>query len=616
MSSSSGNPAQAPSDIELVGYEPKNAKFVTTPSDSGSNGSIKKYYRSAENRMSLSKNSRDIAARFNKEKRIKPKIDRGKQRDSRADSLSQGYFVTNGLETKREVEHRIFVNRSLHLEKIKFFGFDMDYTLAEYKSPQFEILGFKFLVDRLVEIGYPESIRDFEYSASFPIRGLWFDTTYGNLLKVDGFGNILVCVHGFEFLKPLQISEKYPNKFIQLDDSRIYVLNTLFNLPETYMLACIMDFFSKSSEYKEVPQGYSVGDLVMSFKSIFQDVRNAVDYIHFKGDLKRKICDDLPEYVKKDTTLPTLLKRLQNAGRKTFLLTNSEWWYSNEVMTYIMHDPNGESGESWQSYFNYVIVDARKPEFFGEGTVLRRVEQETGKLMIGRHTGAIKEGNVYSGGSCEVLSKMIGAKGKDVLYFGDHIFGDVLKSKKLRGWKTFLIVPELNTELHVWTDKRKLFDQLQGLDVQLGELYKNLDSSASEKPDISNVRQAMQEVIHEMDMSYGLLGSLFRSGSRQTFFSSQVVRYADLYAASVLNLIHYPFSYMFRSPAMLLPHESTVTHEQKFSNAEQTEDNKREFLIRRADSRAPNVFAEVPKSQTQTHELDDDPDEESTASSN
>ena len=34
---------------------------------------------------------------------------------------------------------RIFVNRSLHLEKIKFFGFDMDYTLAEYKSPEYEV---------------------------------------------------------------------------------------------------------------------------------------------------------------------------------------------------------------------------------------------------------------------------------------------------------------------------------------------------------------------------------------------------------------------------------------------------------------------------------------------
>ena len=40
-----------------------------------------------------------------------------------------------------------------------------------------------------------------------------------------------------------------------------------------------------------------------------------------------------------------------------------------------------------------------------------------------------------------------------------------------------------------------------------------------------------------------------------------MLRYADIYASSVLNLLHYPFSYMFRSPAMLLPHESTVAHE-------------------------------------------------------
>ena len=123
-----------------------------------------------------------------------------------------------------------------------------------------------------------------------------------------------------------------------------------------------------------------------------------------------------------------------------------------------------------------------------------------------------------------MLSKMIGAKGKDVLYFGDHIFGDVLKSKKLRGWKTYLVVPELTRELHVWTDGHRMFDELQDLDVQLGELYRNLDSSAVEKPDISKLRTSMQGVIHQMDMSYGLLGSLFRSGSRQTFFSSQVVR--------------------------------------------------------------------------------------------
>ena len=31
---------------------------------------------------------------------------------------------------------RIFVNRSLRLDKIKFYGFDMDYTLAEYNADE------------------------------------------------------------------------------------------------------------------------------------------------------------------------------------------------------------------------------------------------------------------------------------------------------------------------------------------------------------------------------------------------------------------------------------------------------------------------------------------------
>ena len=31
---------------------------------------------------------------------------------------------------RREAHKRVFVNRSLSMEKIKFFGFDMDYTLA------------------------------------------------------------------------------------------------------------------------------------------------------------------------------------------------------------------------------------------------------------------------------------------------------------------------------------------------------------------------------------------------------------------------------------------------------------------------------------------------------
>ncbi|XP_073833148.1 5' nucleotidase B isoform X3 [Musca autumnalis] len=484
-------------------------------------------------------------------------------------SIINGLSALDGSHRyKRELDHRIFVNRSLHLENIKFYGFDMDYTLAEYKSPQYEQLGFDLVKERLVSMGYPKEIMQFEYDPSFPIRGLWFDTLYGNLLKVDAYGNILVCVHGFEFLKHSQVYELYPNKFLKLDESRVYVLNTLFNLPETYLLACLVDFFTNSSEYTEDRTGVKAGELFMSFNSIFQDVRRAVDWVHIQGDLKKRTVENLDYYVKKDPRLPMVLARIRESGAKVFLLTNSDYNFSNKIMTYIFDFPHGakpdEPHRDWKTYFDVIVVDARKPLFFGEGTILRQVDTETGALKIGTHMGPLQPGQVYSGGSCEVFTNFINAKGKDVLYIGDHIFGDILKSKKIRGWRTFLVVPELVQELHVWTDKCQFFAELQQLDCQLGEMYKNLDSSNKEKPDISKLRASIRDVTHKMDMAYGMMGSLFRSGSRQTFFSSQVVRYADLYAATFLNFIYYPFSYMFRAPAMLLPHESTVAHEQRY----------------------------------------------------
>lgn len=61
-------------------------------------------------------------------------------------------------------------------------------------------MAFDLIVDRMISMGYPTDMKKFEYNPIFPVRGLWFDYIYGNLLKVDGFGNILVAVHGFHFL--------------------------------------------------------------------------------------------------------------------------------------------------------------------------------------------------------------------------------------------------------------------------------------------------------------------------------------------------------------------------------------------------------------------------------
>ena len=57
----------------------------------------------------------------------------------------------------------------------------------------------------------------------------------------------------------------------------------------------------------------------MSYKSIFQDVRGSVDYLHMKGDLKKRTCEGMAQYVHKDENLPVLIRRIQAAGRKTFL---------------------------------------------------------------------------------------------------------------------------------------------------------------------------------------------------------------------------------------------------------------------------------------------------------
>uniref|UniRef100_A0A671U6U4 5'-nucleotidase, cytosolic IIb n=1 Tax=Sparus aurata TaxID=8175 RepID=A0A671U6U4_SPAAU len=531
---------------------------------------------------------------------------------------------------RREPYHRVFVNRSLAMEKIKCFGFDMDYTLAVYKSPEYESLGFELTVERLVSIGYPQELLSFVYDPSFPTRGLVFDTMYGNLLKVDAYGNILVCVHGFNFLRGPEIRERYPNKFIQRDDTeRFYILNTLFNLPETYLFACLVDFFSNCDTYTSCETGFKNGDLFMSYKSMFQDVRDAVDWVHFKGTLKEKTVENLEKYVVKDGKLPLLLSRM-NEVAKVFLATNSDYKYTDKIMTYLFDFPHGpKAGTShrpWQSYFDLILVDARKPLFFGEGTVLRQVDTTTGRLKIGTYTGPLQHGIVYSGGSSDIVCDLLGAKGKDIVYIGDHIFGDILKSKKRQGWRTFLVIPELAQELHTDISIPLPPPPALVLIVFLSPSFlRHLDSSSNERPDISTIQRRVKKVTHDMDMCYGMMGSLFRSGSRQTLFASQVMRYADLYAASFINLLYYPFSYLFRAAHVLMPHESTVEHahvdidmESPLATRNRTHcsdckdlECKRNQLTRSfSEIKPPNLFPQTPQEITHCHDEDDDEEEE------
>lgn len=57
-----------------------------------------------------------------------------------------------------------------------------------------------------------------------------------------------------------------------------------------------------------------------------------------------------------------------------------------------------EPHRNWKTYFDFIVVDAQKPLFFGEGTIMRQVNTSTGALRMGTHTGPLVREQVYSGG--------------------------------------------------------------------------------------------------------------------------------------------------------------------------------------------------------------------------
>ncbi|KHJ94957.1 5' nucleotidase family protein [Oesophagostomum dentatum] len=124
------------------------------------------------------------------------------------------------------------------------------------------------------------------------------------------------------------------------------------------------------------------------------------------------------------------------------------------VMSYMM-------GQNWSQLFDVVIVDGGKPKWFLQDSVFRmilltarasnlvylQIDKDTGKPKMGAHSGPLAKGDIYSRGCATEFIQQLGLAGKDILYVGDHIFGDVLKSKKVGGWRTLLIVPELHGEM-------------------------------------------------------------------------------------------------------------------------------------------------------------------------
>ena len=94
--------------------------------------------------------------------------------------------------------YSVFCNRELNMGSLAAIGFDMDYTLAQYHVPEFDNLAFVGAKQKLVDMGYPSEVLDFNYSPERWIRGLIIDIKRGNFLKIDKHKYVRVAYHGLE----------------------------------------------------------------------------------------------------------------------------------------------------------------------------------------------------------------------------------------------------------------------------------------------------------------------------------------------------------------------------------------------------------------------------------
>jgi hypothetical protein len=250
------------------------------------------------------------------------------------------------------------------------------------------------------------------------------------------------------------------------------------------------------------------------------------------------------------------------------------------MMTYLLGDALSEY-KSWRHYFDAIICAAAKPHWFKDGRPL--MERDGNDLKPFR--GHLERGKIYEGGNLRTLEGVFGVPGSSVLYVGDHIYGDILRSKKESAWRALMIIQELDAELAAHEtcrpDLGRLRELEEGRDKLEDELrfyqarYKALARGGAENGDGADVertriKRALERVrgqlratngedeqLHErIDGSFHpYWGSLLKEGHEMSIFGLQVDLYADAYARRVSCLSAYSPQQHFRSPRELMPHE-------------------------------------------------------------
>ncbi|KAK6938816.1 HAD-superfamily hydrolase, subfamily IG, 5'-nucleotidase, partial [Dillenia turbinata] len=517
--------------------------------------------------------------------------------DCRDGSLDPCIWSSSEDGCKISMGKQIFCNRSLNMKNIVAVGFDMDYTLAQYIPETFESLAYEGTVKKLVnDLGYPSELLHWTFDWTYMVRGLVLDKKRGNILKMDRHKYVKIAYHGFRELSKEEKVGTYGNTLIRdsFDEPDYALIDTLFSLAETYLFAQLVDFRDNN------PEKFSQN---VDYSRMYKDVRAAVDLCHRDGTLKQMVSKDPKRYINEDLAIVPMLKMLRDSGRATFLVTNSLWDYTNVVMNYLCGPYTLEDSSSgkfdWLQYFDVVITGSAKPGFFHEDNRanLFQVEPKTGMLLntdngtpmpqVGSTMPTVslnkkdKTCRVFQGGSVSHLHKLLSIESSSqVLYVGDHIYGDILRSKKVLGWRTMLVVPELEKEVELLcrsSDIRKQSRLLRNKRDLIEDKLHHLKWSLKSEGINGDEKQKLSSQVEELELQreavrlehqitqrechqkfHKVWGQLMKTGYQNSRFAHQVERFACLYASQVSNLSLYSPDKYYRPSEDFMSHEFDI----------------------------------------------------------
>ena len=450
----------------------------------------------------------------------------------------------------------VYVNRSLNLKKIRAIGFDMDYTIVRYHTNEFEKFAYYAILEKMVtDLNYPNEILKLKYAPELTLQGLVIDKKHGNILKLSRYGQVKNSFHGVHRIDFKDQQKIYKRRVVDLNDPTIQSLDTAFSI-------------SNGVLYAQLVQLKKEGIIQLGHDALADDIKETIDVVHRDGTLKTEVKNNISKYIIQDPDLPPLLEKYKDYGKKLLVITNSDYAYCKLLLDYTI-TPFLKKYKNWSEVFELVITSAAKPVFFNSPQAFLKVDTDTGSLQ--NFNGAITNG-VYQGGNAGKLQNDLALDGDEILYLGDHIYGDVVALKKTFNWRTALVLNELDEEvknIKKATKVQQLLDEnmqsKESLELDLNNLFTqehelNQKVGKNEISEIfDKIEKKNSEAGHFIDQYNDCFnhnwGELMRAGQEESRFADQVEKYACIYMSKISDLLEFSPRTYFRPLKRWMPHE-------------------------------------------------------------